>query len=117
MDAGMSATAAIMEMMLHTRRGVHYLFSGAPSSWRHASFEGMLTEGAFLVSADRCDGLVTRVDLQSQAGGTFRLANPWPGTGATLVLPSGERQSIAGETIEISTSAGETWSILPNPYP
>ena len=113
MDAGMSATAAIMEMMLHTRRGVHHLFSGAPSSWRHASFEGMLTEGAFLVSADRCDGLVTRVDVQSQVGGTFRLANPWSDTAATLVSPSGERQSISGETIEISTSAGERWSILP----
>jgi len=31
-----SCAAAILEMMLHTRRGVNHLFAGAPASWNIA---------------------------------------------------------------------------------
>ncbi len=112
MDAGMGATTAILDMMLHTRRGVNHLFAGAPRSWKRVAFEGMLTEGAFLVDAERADGTVTRVKVHSQVGGTFRLANPWPGP-ATLVHPSGERQIIGGPVLEIRTDRGQTWTVLP----
>ena len=36
-EAGMGAAAAVQELLMHTCRGVNYLFSGAPASWEHAS--------------------------------------------------------------------------------
>jgi hypothetical protein len=77
MDAGMGATAAILDMLLHTRRGINYIFAGVPAGWANVAFEGIRTEGAFLVSATREDGVIREVRVHSERGGTFRLANPW----------------------------------------
>ncbi len=107
MDAGMSATVAIMEMMLHARRGIHYLFAGAPPDWKRVSFDGILTEGAFLVSAERENGVVTWVRVQSQAGGVFRVANPW-GASVELGFSTGERKTIHGDILVIDTRPGQT---------
>ncbi len=104
MDAGMSATVAIIEMLLHSRRGVHDLFAGAPPSWKNVSFDGILTEGAFLVSAARVDGRVSEVRIHSRAGGVFRLKNPW-GEAATIDR-AGDKSRIGGEVLEITLEAG-----------
>jgi hypothetical protein len=77
MDAGMGATAAILDMLLHTRRGINYIFAGIPARWGDVTFEGIRTEGAFLVSATRENGIVREVHVQSEMGGLFQLANPW----------------------------------------
>jgi hypothetical protein len=82
MDACMGATAAIPEMMVHTRRGVNYLFAGAPKRWKYVSFDNIRTEGAFEIGATRLSGRVTRVSVKANAAGIFRLANPWGGQAA-----------------------------------
>ena len=105
MDAGMGATAAIMEMLLHTRRGVNYLFAGAPLRWERVAFERILTEGAFLVSAEREGGAATRVEIESQIGGEFRLANPW--AGPAEVTDGGRRWRAGGAVLRIPTAAGQ----------
>ncbi|MHB0936923.1 MAG: glycosyl hydrolase family 95 catalytic domain-containing protein [Armatimonadota bacterium] len=106
MDGGMSSTAAIQEMLLHTRRGVNHLFAGLPRRWRKASFEHMRTDGAFLVSANYRAGEVTRVEVESPAGGVFRLANPWDGP--AKVQREGKEETIDGKVLEIATEPGKT---------
>jgi len=105
MDGGMSSTAAIQEMLLHTRRGVNHLFAGLPRRWRKASFENIRTDGAFLVSAKYKAGEVTRVEVESPAGGVFKLANPWDG--AAKVQRNGKEETAEGKVLEIATGAGE----------
>jgi len=104
MDAGMGAVGAILEMMLHSRRGVHYLFAGAPAHWERVAFERIRAEGGFLVSAERVDGRVTWVRLESERGGVFRLANPWTDEVLELRLEAGEGRVI--ESGELSARSG-----------
>ena len=78
-DLGMAAVLAVQEMLLHTKRGVNYVFRGAPPAWKRVGFDRMRTDGAFLVSALRLDGRVQSISVESLAGGTFRLRNPWAG--------------------------------------
>jgi len=106
MDGGMSCTAAIQEMMLHTRRGVNHLFAGAPKRWRKASFENIRTDGAFLVSAKYEAGDVTRVLVESPAGGVFKLANPWDAP-AKVRRKNNTADTIEGKVLEIATEPGE----------
>jgi hypothetical protein len=110
MDAGMGVTAAIMDMLLHARRGINYLFAGAPPSWESVGFERMLTEGGFLVSAARAGGKVTDVAVDSQNGGVFRLANPWRGPVLVVRAPD-QQESLSGAVLEIATKPGETITI------
>ena len=37
----------------------------------------LIADGAFLVGASRVEGAVKGVEIASEAGGVFRLANPW----------------------------------------
>jgi len=106
MDGGMSCTAAIQEMLLHTRRGVNHLFAGAPKGWRKAAFRNMRTDGAFLVSAKYDAGEVARVEVESPAGGVFKLANLWGGSARVRREGKGA-ETVKGKVLEISTEPGE----------
>ncbi len=103
-EAGLAATAAIQEMLLHTRRGVTHVFPAVPTRWRRAAFQGMRTDGAFLISAEREDWRTVRVTVESPHGGTLRLANPWP---ATRLTRGGETTTLTGAVLEIPMTAGE----------
>jgi alpha-L-fucosidase 2 len=112
MDAGMSCTTAIQEMLLHERRGVVHLFAGAPRRWRDVAFSGMRTDGAFLVSATRARGVVTAVTVESLAGGTFQLANPW-GDRAELLRLGFPPEPLLGATLALPLGPGETVTVTP----
>ena len=113
LDAGLGATGAIQEMLLHTRRGVSVLFAGAPQRWANVSFERMRTDGAFLVSARREGGTVTRVEVESPAGGPFRLANPWDGP-AEVRRGNRKTQRVTGKVLEVPTEPGDHLEIFAN---
>ncbi|MHB0879092.1 MAG: glycosyl hydrolase family 95 catalytic domain-containing protein [Anaerolineae bacterium] len=106
MDAGMGTTAAIMELLLQTRRGVNYLFAGAPVHWRSVGFDGLRTEGGFVISARREDGIVTEVRVTGEFGGEMALANPWPSS-EVLVDRDGATERCAGKVIAVRIAPGE----------
>jgi alpha-L-fucosidase 2 len=108
----MSSVAAVQEMLLHVRRGVNYVFAGAPPSWREASFRGMRTDGAFLVDAEREGGKTVRVAVTSEAGGEFHLANPWS-AGVEVRSGPDEAAQLSGPVLSIPIPAGERVELVP----
>lgn len=110
MDAGMSCTTAIQEMLLHVQQGVTYLFAGAPKRWREATFAGMRTEGGFLLSSARKAGMVTGVKVESLCGGTLKLANPWSAP-ALIHRKGGIVEALSGTVLEIPMAKGEKLEI------
>ncbi|MFP4176614.1 MAG: glycosyl hydrolase family 95 catalytic domain-containing protein [Candidatus Brocadiia bacterium] len=106
MDGGMGSVGAIHEMLLHTRGGVNHLFAGVPDRWDEVSFDSILTDGAFEVSAERESGDVRRVVVESRANGTFCLANPW---NKARIEHEGEKVSTCAKSqIRIQMGEGET---------
>ena len=100
MDAGMCATATILDAMLHSRRGVMHLFQGAPGAWRHCQFENIHAEGGFIFSARRGANEVEWVRIKATRKGTLRLANPWP-------------NDPRGRVIELAMEAGQVAELTP----
>ncbi len=98
MDAGMAACAAVLDFLVHTRRGVHYLLQGAPPTWREIDVEGIQTEGGFRVGLTRRDGELVEVRITSTLGNRFRMADPWH----------------PGRIIERPTAPGEQLTIRPS---
>jgi hypothetical protein len=111
MDAGMGVTTAILDLLLHTRRGVVYLFAGAPAHWPEVGFAGVRTAGAFLVDSRRAGGRVQAVTVRAEVGGTFRLSNPWDGP--AVVRRAESTETIDGAVLAIPMATGETLDILP----
>ena len=112
MDAGMACVAALQEMLLHVRDGVNYLFCGASSRWKQVGFEGMLTEGGFLVSARRKNGTTGPVTVQSRNRGTFRLKNPWDGE--VVLRREGKKNKLfSGVVVSVPAKRGESFVLAP----
>jgi hypothetical protein len=104
-EAGSAAAAAVFHMLAHVRRGVHYLFSGVPGRWWEAEFDGIRTEGGFLVGATRRDARTTEVRVTATRAGTFRLRNPWGD--AEVAVHIGRRRSLlSGDVLSIEIPRG-----------
>jgi hypothetical protein len=109
-EAGMASAAAVMEMLVHTSRGVIYPMLGVPCYWKELSFDNILTEGAFLVSGCRKSGKFEELSVKSTKGGTLKIALPE----GKFSIEQGEKvQSVCGETVfETQTSPGELIKII-----
>jgi hypothetical protein len=104
-EAGMASAAAVMEMMVHTSRGVIYSLNGAPCYWKNISFSGILTEGGFLVSGERKCGRLEQLTVKSTKGGFLRIALP---EGKFGVEQNGRVRSFCGKAVfETETIADE----------
>ena len=75
-EATMGAAAAVLEMLAHTAFGVLRIFPAIPQAWDDVRFDGLRTEGAFLVSAERVGGHTRWVRILSTRGSHLSLA--WP---------------------------------------
>ena len=92
------------ENLLQSHTGVIRVFPAVPDKG-HQEFQDYRAEGAFEVSAQWEDGLVTQLSIRSLAGRDCSLANPWAGTGLKVLdVNTGE---------EVETRA---WSKYDNEY-
>jgi hypothetical protein len=73
MDAGMGVLTAIMELLVQCRGDVIHVVPALPRRWRELKFDGVRTEGAFLVGATVAAGRLVEVRVTSLAGGRLRL--------------------------------------------
>ena len=53
------------------------------------------------------------MEVVSQLGGPFRLANPWPGRAATLYREGKRDAELSGDVLSFATSRGETVVVVP----
>ena len=108
-DAAGASVAAVFELLCQERRGVTWLFRGAPKRWLDVSFDGIRTTGGVLLSAKRANGKVRQVTAKAAAGATtLRLGNPWPGCGVKVVADGKSKTLPALEVIALSLKKGQT---------
>jgi hypothetical protein len=73
MDATMGFLIAVTELLVQNRRdGIHVL-PKLPRRWKTLAFDGIRTEGAFLVGATVENGKTVEVRVKSEKGGHLRL--------------------------------------------
>jgi alpha-L-fucosidase 2 len=77
LEGNFAAAAGVQEMLLQSYSGTIRIFPAVPESWKDASFKALRAEGAFLVSAQRKNGIMTEVEIISEKRGLCRLENPF----------------------------------------
>ncbi len=77
LEGNFAFASGIHEMLLQSHTGTIFVFPAIPESWKEVSFQTLRTEGAFLVSATRENGVCTRVEITAEKGGTLRIADPF----------------------------------------
>ncbi len=117
------ADGVTLENLLQSYTGVLRVFPAVPPEF-DGGFENLGAQGGFVVAAERANGRVRSVTVQSLAGQTCVLANPWPNGRAAITDESGA-QPVALETvshapngathIRFETNAGHKYRIEEQP--
>jgi alpha-L-fucosidase 2 len=79
LEGNFAFASGIQEMLIQSHTGVIKLFPAVPADWKDAKFEKLRTYGAFLVSAEMEEGVVSEVEITSEKGGELILKNPFKG--------------------------------------
>lgn len=77
-----------------------------------ARFAGLVGEGAFEVTAQRKNGLVTDIQLFSRRGADCRILNPWKNGSVALMAGDKKITTLSGPVLEFSTQAGVTYKLV-----
>ena len=96
----------IHEMLLQSHKSFIEVFPAVPKDWKNVSFKTLRTEGAFLISAKKENGVPVEVKIRSEAGGVLRIKLPfktWINTGIDR-----SQIKIVHEIAEMKTSKGQT---------
>ena len=73
METPMFTARSVQELMLTSHGNLIRIFPGVPKTWPNAVFADFRAEGAFLVSAERKDGITRAVQIESLAGEPCRV--------------------------------------------
>ncbi|MBM3420691.1 MAG: hypothetical protein FJY11_06100 [Bacteroidetes bacterium] len=103
LEGNFAFAAGIQEMLLQSHTGVLHIFPAIPDSWADVEFATLRAEGALLVSAVRSEGVVKRVEIESEKGGEVRLKNPFSGGR----YASGKRITVDGDNLVFTLLPGE----------
>ncbi len=79
LEGNFAFAAGIQEMLLQSHTGVVHVFPAIPESWQDVSFEKLRAAGAFLVSATRKNGKVSRLRIYSEKGENLKVLHPESG--------------------------------------
>ncbi len=109
LEGNFAAAAGLQEMLLQSHSGTIRLFPAVPARWKDASFKTLRAEGAFLVSAQRRNGVTQSVQIVAEKGGLLRLETPF--AGATFMVTGADDVQMDGPDLVVATSPGQRLSL------
>jgi alpha-L-fucosidase 2 len=77
LEGNFAFASGLQEMLLQSHTGVIRIFPAVPQEWKDVNFNKLRAEGAFLISAKMGNGIVRRIEIDSEKGGEIRLFNPF----------------------------------------
>ncbi len=87
LEGNFAFASGIQEMLLQSQGGIIRIFPAVPSEWKNITFENLRTEGAFLVSSKKQDGVIDSFTITSIEGGIACIRLPFP----TFYISSSEK--------------------------
>jgi len=87
LEGNFAFASAIQEMLLQSHGGLIRIFPAVPANWKNIAFENLRTEGAFLVNADKKEGIINSFTITAIEGGIARIRLPFP----TFLISSSEK--------------------------
>lgn len=95
LEGNFAFASGVQEMLLQSHTGTIRVFPAIPEDWKDVSFTNLRAMGAFLVSAERKGGEVTRLGIYSEKGGRLSVLSP-----------------VNGEILEFDTEPGQRIEVL-----
>jgi len=103
LEGNFAFASAIQEMLIQSHTGVVKLFPAIPADWKDASFDKLRTYGAFIISANKQNGSVSKVEIVSEKGGKLVLENPF----AAQEFKTDFEYKVDGNNLVFNTKPGD----------
>ncbi len=100
------------EMLLQSHEGILRFFPVWPKD-KPARFVNLRAYGAFLVSAELKEGVVSGVKIVSEKGRPCVVRNPWPSRNARVMRNGRAKEVLAGGELSFATEKGEVITLTP----
>lgn len=106
LEGNFAFAQGIHEMLLQSHKGFIEIFPAIPTDWKNVSFNTLRTEGAFLVSATKENGVISEVKVTPENGGELKIKLPFK---TWIVSGIGRKLVTVDESIAImKTIKGQT---------
>lgn len=101
LEGNFAFASGIQDMLLQSHTSVIRIFPAIPSDWKDVEFRKLRAQGALLISAKMSNGKVEFVELESERGGEFEMANPFDGGGIMVKvrMSEGEKLRLTNENV------------------
>ncbi len=77
LEGNFAFAQGVHELLIQSYKGYIEIFPAIPDSWKDISFKTLRTEGAFLVSAKKENGMVAEVKVFAEQGGMLNIKLPF----------------------------------------
>ncbi len=77
LEGNFAFAQGVNELLLQSRDGYVQVFPAIPSDWKDVSFKDLRTEGAFLISAIKANGVAEKVKVYAEQGGILKIKLPF----------------------------------------
>ncbi len=112
LEGNFAFAQGIQEMLLQSHEGYIEIFPAIPSAWENVSFKNLRTQGAFLISAKKENGVLEEVKIISEKGGLLCLKMPFK----TFYITDTSKKYLCDKNIlKIQMKAGEN-IVVKNAY-
>ena len=88
LEGNFAFAQGVQELLVQSRNNYIQVFPAVPQSWANVSFDNLRTEGAFLVSAVKENGVPKEVKIYAEKAGLLRVKLPFK-TYVVKNLPAG----------------------------
>ncbi len=76
LEGNFAFAAGLQEMLIQSHEDVIEVLPAIPDAWKDVSFDNLRTQGAFFVSAAKKKGVIRKITIKSEVGGTVRIKVP-----------------------------------------
>jgi len=99
LEGNFAFAQAIHEMLLQSYNGYIEIFPAVPAAWKNVSFHHLRTEGAFLISAKKENGVTDEIVVTAEMGGELTIKLPFK----TWMVKDFDRQQIHNNENNVAT--------------
>ncbi|MGN7784876.1 glycosyl hydrolase family 95 catalytic domain-containing protein [Niabella sp. 22666] len=114
LEGNFAFAQGVQELLLQSRDGYIEVFPAVPRSWNNVSFKQLRAEGAFVVSAQKENGVPTSITITAEQGGLLRIKLPFR-TWITRSIPMSLFNTSEEGIISVKMRKGQT-IIIENGY-
>lgn len=114
LEGNFAFAAGLQEMLIQSYAGFIAVMPAIPAAWNNVSFENLRTEGAFLVSAKKENGITSFIKIKSEKGGKCVVQTDIPKDQVKVRSRSVPKISRGGDGktyIEVETISGDVVGI------